>query len=152
MGTTGNKSARAPRSRRGASSLPIVPGTSETRCPVGERVETIAGNLRDLKGVIHTVGPNFNPKAQWVQKVVSNGDELLYNAYASSMKVAKANNCKTVAFSPIVCRLFSWIQADARRADDCMPRAATTPTMGSKRRISSPLVSRMRRRQTTAKR
>ena len=79
--------------------LPIVPGTSETRCPVGEARWTIAGNLRDLKGVIHTVGPNFNPKAQWVQKVVSNGDDLLYNAYASSMKVAKANNCKTVAFS-----------------------------------------------------
>lgn len=78
--------------------LPIVPGTTETRCPVGEARWTTAGNL-PLKGVIHAVGPNFNPKAQWVQKVTPNGEEVLYQTYAASMRIAEEHKCESVAFS-----------------------------------------------------
>ena len=78
--------------------LPIVPGTSETRCPVGDAQWTAAGKL-PVRIVIHAVGPNFNPKAAWVQKVAANGDELLYNAYAASMRLAKEQKCETLAFS-----------------------------------------------------
>ena len=78
--------------------LPLVLGTSETRCPVGEARWTVAGQL-PVRIVIHAVGPNFNPKAQWVQRVASNGEELLYNAYLDSMRVAREQQCASVAFS-----------------------------------------------------
>ena len=78
--------------------LPLVLGTSETRCPVGEARWTVAGHL-PVRIVIHAVGPNFNPKAQWVQRVASNGEELLYNAYLDSMRVAREQQCASVAFS-----------------------------------------------------
>lgn len=78
--------------------LPVVAGTAETRCPVGEARCTGAGAL-PVKYVIHAVGPNFNPKAQWVQKVAPNGDALLYDAYSASMRIAKEHGCGTIAFS-----------------------------------------------------
>lgn len=78
--------------------LPIVAGTRETRCPVGEARSTVGGQL-PVKYVIHAVGPNFNPKANWVQQVAPNGDQLLYDAYAASMRCAKERGCATVCFS-----------------------------------------------------
>ena len=65
-----------------------MPGTRDTRCPVGEARWTVAGAL-PVRIVIHAVGPNFNEKAAWVQRVAPNGDELLYAAYAASMRIAK---------------------------------------------------------------
>lgn len=78
--------------------LPIVDGTKETRCPVGEARCTRAGALQ-VKHVIHAVGPNFNPRAHWVQKVAPNGETLLYNAYLASMRLAKEHACGSIAFS-----------------------------------------------------
>ena len=49
-------------------SLPVVAGTTNVRCPVGEARTTIAGSMR-AAWVIHAVGPNFNPKANFVQPV-----------------------------------------------------------------------------------
>ena len=85
--------------------LPVVAGTRETRCPVGEARWTTAGAL-PCKIVIHAVGPNFNPKAQFVQPVAPNGEELLYEAYAASMRLARERRCASVCFSLLSCGFF----------------------------------------------
>jgi O-acetyl-ADP-ribose deacetylase (regulator of RNase III) len=79
--------------------LPVVAGT-DVRCPVGAAVATSAGNgsLR-VTWVIHAVGPNFNPKAKWVQRLAPNGEELLYSAYTASMQRAREKGCATICFS-----------------------------------------------------
>ena len=65
---------------------------------MGEARWTRAGNL-PCKIVIQAAGPNFNPKAAFVQKVAADGDQLLYKAYAASMKIACEHQCRTVCFS-----------------------------------------------------
>ena len=61
--------------------------------PTGEAVITTGGNL-PAKFVIHTVGPIWRGGNY-------NEDKLLSNAYINSLKVAKENNLKTVAFPSI---------------------------------------------------
>jgi O-acetyl-ADP-ribose deacetylase (regulator of RNase III) len=63
------------------------------RLPTGEAVITTAGNMHS-KYVIHTVGPVWRG---------GNHDEsiLLRNAYTNSLRVAKDNSIKTVAFPSI---------------------------------------------------
>src|SRR6478735_319236 len=62
-------------------------------CPPGEAVITIAGKLPS-NFVIHTVGPVWNGGSK-------NEAEKLANCYKNSLKLAKENNCKTVAFPNI---------------------------------------------------
>ena len=59
--------------------------------PTGEAVITTAGKLPS-KFVIHTVGPICN--GSWNKKF----EKLLYNAFYNSLKLAKDNNLKSVAF------------------------------------------------------
>ena len=77
--------------------LPLVPGTGNQRCPVGEARVTEGGRLRCH--VIHAVGPNYNPKASRTQPILPNNDQLLYEAYRASMTIAKQRGFRTVAFS-----------------------------------------------------
>ncbi|SNZ09415.1 O-acetyl-ADP-ribose deacetylase (regulator of RNase III), contains Macro domain [Persephonella hydrogeniphila] len=62
--------------------------------PTGEAVITTGGNLK-AKYVIHTVGPVCHGKFTQREK------QLLYNAYYNSLKIAKENKIKTVAFPSI---------------------------------------------------
>lgn len=62
-------------------------------CKVGEAVMTTAGNL-PAQYVIHTVGP------MW-QNGNRNEEELLANCYINTLKLAKENNCKKIAFPNI---------------------------------------------------
>jgi O-acetyl-ADP-ribose deacetylase (regulator of RNase III) len=62
-------------------------------CPTGEAVITTAGNL-PAKYVIHTVGPVW-------QGGNKEEEVLLANAYRNSLLVARANQCRTVAFPNI---------------------------------------------------
>lgn len=62
-------------------------------CPTGEARITTAGKMPS-KYVIHTVGP--------VYKGGNKGEEeLLYDAYYNSLKLAKENNLKSIAFPSI---------------------------------------------------
>ena len=62
-------------------------------CPTGEARITIAGNLSS-NYIIHTVGP--------IYKDGKSGEEnLLYNAYYNSLKLAKEYNIKNIAFPSI---------------------------------------------------
>lgn len=63
------------------------------RLPTGEAVITTAGNMPS-EHVIHTVGPVWHGGKQ-------NESTLLRNAYTNSLKVAKENGVKTVAFPSI---------------------------------------------------
>jgi len=62
-------------------------------CDVGEAVITTGGNL-PAKYVIHTVGPVWNAGN-------SNEEQLLYNAYTNSLKLAVENDVRTIAFPNI---------------------------------------------------
>lgn len=62
-------------------------------CDTGEAVITTGGNL-PAKYVIHTVGPVWNgDKAE--------KEQLLANSYRNSLKLAVANDIKTIAFPNI---------------------------------------------------
>lgn len=61
--------------------------------PTGKAVITTGGNLK-AKYVIHTVGPIWHGGNQ-------GEPELLRSAYLESLKIAVANNCKSVAFPSI---------------------------------------------------
>lgn len=61
--------------------------------PTGKAVITTAGNL-SAKYVIHTVGPIWHGGHQ-------GEPELLRNAYLESLKIAVANNCRSVAFPSV---------------------------------------------------
>lgn len=62
-------------------------------CNTGEAVITTGGNL-PAKFVIHTVGPVWNgDKAE--------KEQLLANSYTNSLKLAVANDIKTIAFPNI---------------------------------------------------
>lgn len=61
--------------------------------PTGKAVITSGGNLK-AKYVIHTVGPVWQGGSQ-------GEPELLANAYTNSLRLAVANNLKTVAFLSI---------------------------------------------------
>ncbi|NQU84947.1 MAG: O-acetyl-ADP-ribose deacetylase [Mariniphaga sp.] len=62
-------------------------------CPTGEAKIT-KGYQLPAKFVIHTVGPIW-------RKNSSKADELLANCYKNSLKIAKENNCRTIAFPNI---------------------------------------------------
>ncbi|WP_238381759.1 macro domain-containing protein [Mucilaginibacter pedocola] len=64
-------------------------------CRTGNAVITSGGNL-PAKYVIHTVGPIYNGG-----KNVAKEEEQLANCYSNSLKLALANNIKTVAFPNI---------------------------------------------------
>jgi len=63
------------------------------RLPTGEAVITTAGNM-PARYVIHTVGPVWHGGRR-------DEEQLLRNAYANSLRVAKENGVKTVAFPSI---------------------------------------------------
>lgn len=62
-------------------------------CPTGEAVITTGGRLK-AKYVIHTVGPIWRGGGR-------NEANLLRNAYLNSLRIAKDNGIKTVAFPSI---------------------------------------------------
>jgi O-acetyl-ADP-ribose deacetylase (regulator of RNase III) len=63
------------------------------KCKVGEAVITTGGNLK-AKYVIHTVGPVWNGGN-------SDEEQLLYNAYTNSLKLADENDIDSIAFPNI---------------------------------------------------
>ena len=65
------------------------------RCPVGNAVITGAGNL-PCKFVIHTVGPDCRRVTDSDEQ-----DRLLASAYRESLKLAKQNGIKSIAFPSI---------------------------------------------------
>lgn len=62
-------------------------------CKVGDAVITTAGNM-PAKYVIHTVGPVWSQSSK-------QANELLANAYNSSLKLAVENQVETIAFPNI---------------------------------------------------
>lgn len=76
-------------------------------CPTGEARITTAGNL-PCNYVIHTVGPIYkdgNPKEE----------ELLYNAYHNSLKLAQEYNLKSIAFPSISTGAYNYPIDDAMK-------------------------------------
>lgn len=76
-------------------------------CKTGSAVITPAFKL-PAKYIIHAVGPRWNGG--------NNGEEeLLYGAYASSLELAKENNCHSIAFPVISAGIFGYPKKEAWR-------------------------------------
>ncbi|NLJ98793.1 MAG: O-acetyl-ADP-ribose deacetylase [Tissierellia bacterium] len=76
-------------------------------CPTGEARITTAGNMPS-KYVIHTVGPIYDDGTK-------NEEQLLYNAYYNSLKLAKEYKLKTVAFPSISTGVYGYPKNKAGR-------------------------------------
>ena len=70
------------------------------RLPTGEAVITTAGNMPS-KHVIHTVGPVWHGGNR-------KEPELLRNCYINSLKIAKENGVKTIAFPSISTGIYGY--------------------------------------------
>ncbi|XP_010554711.1 PREDICTED: uncharacterized protein LOC104824360 [Tarenaya hassleriana] len=89
--------AAGPQLRAACYEVPEVrPGI---RCPTGEARITPGFNL-PASHVIHTVGPVYDSD--------SNPKESLANAYKNSLRVAKENNIKCIAFPAISCGVYGY--------------------------------------------
>jgi len=80
----------------------LAADASGVRCPTGEARITGAGNL-PCRFVIHAVGPDCSVVAD-----KSEQDRLLASAYASSLRLAKENGVKTIAFPSISTGIFGF--------------------------------------------
>ena len=75
-------------------------------CETGEAKITGAYNL-PCRHVIHTVGPVYSAsKADWCR-------QKLTDCYRNSMELAKANNCKTIAFPLISAGVYGYPHEEA---------------------------------------
>lgn len=74
-------------------------------CATGEAVITTGGKL-PAKYVIHTVGPVYNGGRK-------NEADLLANCYTNSLKLASANNVKTIAFPNISTGIYGYPKPQA---------------------------------------
>lgn len=75
-------------------------------CPTGDAVITGAG-VMPANHVIHTVGPI------WGDQPDADSDLLLASAYTSSLALAIANDCRTVAFPNISTGVYGFPKARA---------------------------------------
>ncbi len=91
------------------------------QCKTGEAVITSGGNL-PAKFVIHTVGPVWNGKPK--------EDELLANAYISSLKLAMEHGIKTIAFPNISTGVYRFPKSKA--AEIALDSVLDFPLLGSK--------------------
>jgi len=81
-----------------------VPEKNGVRCPAGEARITGAGNLR-AKYVIHTVGPKYG--------IDKDPEILLASAFRSSLDLALAHGCQSVAFPAISCGVYHYPPEEA---------------------------------------
>lgn len=84
------------------------------RCKTGSAVITPGFNLK-ARHIIHAVGPIWNGGND-------NEAELLYNTYASSLKLAKENKCESIAFPLISSGIYGYPKEEAWKIalDACM--------------------------------
>jgi O-acetyl-ADP-ribose deacetylase (regulator of RNase III) len=81
-----------------------IPAENGVRCPVGEARVTEAGDLK-AKYVIHTVGPKYG--------IDKDPEILLASAFRSSLDLALANGCKSIAFPAVSCGVYHYPPKDA---------------------------------------
>ncbi|NLJ59162.1 MAG: macro domain-containing protein [Tissierellia bacterium] len=77
------------------------------KCDVGEAIITKGYNL-PAKHIIHTVGPVWEGGEK-------GEEELLRNCYINSLKLAKDNNIKSIAFPLISSGIFGYPKEEALR-------------------------------------
>ncbi|MDW6003889.1 macro domain-containing protein [Vibrio mangrovi] len=76
-----------------------LPDVNGIRCPVGEARITQAGKL-NARYVIHTVGPIFHTDPAPALHLAS--------AYRASLRLALANQCRSVALPAISCGIYGY--------------------------------------------
>jgi len=70
-------------------------------CPTGDAVATPAFGLEQAKRVIHAVGPIYG-------RSEGRDEELLASAHRSSLEVAAAEGCRSIAFPAISCGVYGF--------------------------------------------
>lgn len=80
--------------------LPILKGKN-VRCPTGECVVTISGDLKARDWCLHAVGPNYN-----IHPEINRADSLLKAAYTNVMKRGQENKISSIAFSLLSAGVF----------------------------------------------
>jgi len=96
-------SAGGPALLAARKALPLVSGSSSTRCPTGEARITIGGGL-PARFCIHAVGPAYVKGSTDAELKAL--DRLLMSAYKSAMSCAAEKQVKSIAFSLISASIF----------------------------------------------
>lgn len=91
-------------------------------CKIGEAVITTAGNL-PATFVIHTVGPIWNGGK-------NKEHEKLANCYRNSLKLAVANNCKSISFPAISTGVYRFPKDEAAKIAVSTVKNFITETSG----------------------
>ena len=100
-GCLGGAGADGAISRAGGPRLEIarreLPSSDGIRCPTGEAVVTLGGQLR-AEHCIHAVGPDYGEELR-NGKTPEQCDELLRSAYRTALACAESRAVRTIAFS-----------------------------------------------------
>lgn len=91
--------AAGPNLQAYSNNMPII--SNGEKCPTGQAVITPAFDLENvgIKNIIHTAGPRGNNP---------NREQLLYDTYKNSLRVAKNNNLRSIAFPAISTDIFGY--------------------------------------------
>ncbi len=81
-----------------------VTAKNGVRCPAGEARITEAGNLK-ARYVIHTVGPKYG--------IDKDPEILLASAFRSSLDLALAHGCRSIAFPAVSCGVYHYPPEEA---------------------------------------
>jgi O-acetyl-ADP-ribose deacetylase (regulator of RNase III) len=72
------------------------------RCPTGSAVITPAFGIKTAKFIIHAVGPVYS------RHTAGEARELLRSAYRASIRLAKRNDCESIAFPAISTGIYGY--------------------------------------------
>lgn len=77
-------------------------------CDTGEAVITPSFQMKNVKHIIHTVGPFCSAHTRFIEEPSEKEQKLLYNCYYNSLKLADEYKAQTVSFPSIATGIYGF--------------------------------------------